>query len=113
MATWLILGGVIPLAVILMTQHDPKAALSTLLLPERYPYILAAIMGFLSLLVRRAGVIWRIIIALGAFGIAAALVLTFLSTGGIEPWNAGWASGMLWMVLRQYHLDMQERIIIR
>src|SRR5271155_4657714 len=72
MASWLILGGVLPLAVALVTQHQQGLSYDSFFTTDRIPYLWVIAMGIASLRVKRASGAWRAIVVLGEIGFLAA-----------------------------------------
>ena len=81
MASWFILGGVLPLAVALVIQHQQGLSYDSFFTPDRIPYLWVIAMGIASLCVKRASNPWRAIVVLGEIG--------FLAAGGLpRKWSS-------------------------
>ena len=81
MASLLILGGVVPLCGALIVQfalHYPPCHFCLL---QRYPYLVVAAMGVLTLLLPRGGTRWRFAVALGIFALLVTGTLGLIHTG--------------------------------
>lgn len=98
MASWLILGGVLPLAVAVMKQNQ-------LFILEHAAYLWAIAMGIVSLLVKRTSREWQLIIALGAIGFlaAAGISLNHTQFGALL-----WPLAVLVLLFKQYRHDMAK-----
>ena len=81
MASLLILGGVVPLAVAIVAQFGFGLHPCHYCLLQRYPYLLVIACGVASLLVRRGGLAWRVCVALGICGWLATGTLGLIHTG--------------------------------
>jgi len=86
MASILILGGVIPLAGALLSQYGFGFHPCHFCLLQRYPYVLVIAVGVLSLLVRRGGLPWRFLVALGICALLATATLGLIHTGIEMKW---------------------------
>ena len=86
MASLLILGGVLPLAVALVSQYGFGLHPCHYCLAQRYPYGLVIIAGVASLLVKRGGLAWRFCVALGIIGWLATGTLGLIHTGIETGW---------------------------
>ncbi len=86
MASILILGGVLPLAVALTAQFGFQLAPCHFCLLQRYPYVVVIGCGVLSLLVTRGGLAWRVWVALGIYGLLATATLGLIHTGIEQGW---------------------------
>ncbi|WOJ88441.1 hypothetical protein RZS28_11435 [Methylocapsa polymorpha] len=106
MASWLILGGFLPLDVAASLQEPQGFNIEAALIPERFPYVWVIAMGIASLLVKRASTPWRFIVALGVIGFltAAAMDLIHSEFGGLL-----WPIAALLVVLKQYHYDTKSQ----
>ncbi|OYW14385.1 MAG: hypothetical protein B7X02_00145 [Rhodospirillales bacterium 12-54-5] len=96
MASLLILGGVIPLCVALIAQYNFGLHPCHYCLLQRYPYGVVILCGILSLLVTRAGLAWRVFVALGICGWLATGTLGLVHTAieaGILTENSGCVAG--------------------
>lgn len=102
MASWLILGGFIPLSIALVVHHQHGYNYGSFFTLDRISYLWVIAMGTTSLLVTRASSPWRGIVILGAIGLveAAALSMEFGSVIGIV-----WPLGVLFLILAQYRVD--------
>lgn len=92
MASWLILGGAIPLAVAVIAQYAFYLAPCHFCILERYPYGWLILMGVLSLATARGGLRWRMLVALGFCGLLATGVLGLVHTGieeGVLQYKGG------------------------
>jgi disulfide bond formation protein DsbB len=87
MASLLILGGVVPLAVAVVSQYGFGLHPCHYCLLQRYPYILVIAAGVASLLLPRGGLAWRFCVALGICG--------WLATGGLGLIHTGIEAGWL------------------
>ena len=87
MASILILGGVVPLAVAIVAQHLFQLAPCHFCILQRWPYGVAIIAGVASLLVPRLGLWWRFFVAAG--------ILAFLATGLLGLVHTGIETGFL------------------
>src|SRR5271170_5394962 len=105
MASWLILGGVLPLAVGAIIQNQQGFTFAEFLTLERYPYVWTIAMGALSLCVNRADMQWRFIVALGIIGFltSAWMQLQHTDLGG-----AIWPIAATLLVFMQYRYDMKK-----
>ncbi len=81
MASILILGGVIPLAIALVSQFGFGFRPCHFCLLQRYPYTIVIAAGALSLLVARGGLKWRVLIAIGIYALLATAALGIIHTG--------------------------------
>lgn len=81
MASILVLGGVIPLAVALVSQYGFGFHPCHFCLLQRYPYLAVILLGGLSLLVKRGGLSWRLLVALGIFALLVTATLGLIHTG--------------------------------
>lgn len=81
MASILILGGVLPLAGALVSQYGFGFHPCHFCLLQRYPYLVVIAAGLLSLLVPRGGARWRILVALGIYGLLVTGTLGLIHTG--------------------------------
>lgn len=81
MASILILGGVIPLAGALVSQYGFGYHPCHFCLLQRYPYVVLIGLGVLSLLVKRGGLPWRFLVALGICALLATATLGLIHTG--------------------------------
>lgn len=88
MASILILGGVLPLTIALMSQKLLGLHPCHFCLLQRYPYLVVIAMGALSLLVKRGDMAWRICIALGIYALLMTAGLGLIHTGIEEQWLA-------------------------
>jgi disulfide bond formation protein DsbB len=86
MASILILGGVIPLCVALVSQYAFGLAPCHFCLAQRYPYLLVIAAGALSLFPPRGGQCWRFLVALGFFGLLATALIALAHTGIERGW---------------------------
>jgi len=81
MASLLILGGVVPLAVAMVAQFGFGLHPCHYCLLQRYPYLLVIACGAALLLVQRGGLVWRGCVALGICGWLATGTLGLIHTG--------------------------------
>jgi hypothetical protein len=104
MASWLILGGVLPLGVALVARHQQGFSYDSFLTTDRLPYFWVIAMGIASLLVKRASVAWQAIIILGAIGllVAAELSRELNAISGIV-----WPLIVLFIIFKQYRYDVK------
>jgi disulfide bond formation protein DsbB len=86
MASILILGGVLPLAVALMAQYGFGLAPCHFCLLQRYPYVAVIACGALSLLVPRGSLCWRFLVALGILALLVTGTLGGVHTGIERGW---------------------------
>ena len=81
MASILILGGVLPLAIAIIAQFGFGLAPCHFCLLQRYPYLVVIAAGVVSLLVHRGGLGWRLCVAFGICGLLATAALALIHTG--------------------------------
>jgi disulfide bond formation protein DsbB len=81
MASILILGGAIPLAGAIVAQYGFHLHPCHFCLLERYPYVVAMLLGALTLLVERGDVAWRILAVLGIYALLTTAILGIVHTG--------------------------------
>jgi len=86
MASILILGGVIPLCVAIIAQYRFHLPPCHFCMLQRYPYVIAIFMGIASLLVKRNGPLWRLIVVTGVAAFMATGVLGLFHTGIEQGW---------------------------
>lgn len=86
MASILVLGGVLPLAGALIAQYGFGLAPCHFCLLQRYPYVAVIVLGALSLLVTRGGLIWRVLVALSICGLLTTGTLGVIHTGIEQGW---------------------------
>lgn len=113
MASWLILGGVIPLAVAAVVQGGSNITLDSMMAPGNASYLWVVAMGVASLLVKRAGALWRGIVMLGGLGLLITLSLSIthaiqgaLSQADIA--NIIWSAAVFLLVSCQYCRDVND-----
>lgn len=87
MASILILGGAVPLAVAIVAQYAFHLPPCHFCILQRWPYGLVILCGIVSLLVPRHSLGWRFAVALGIMG--------FLATGVLGLVHSGIESGFL------------------
>ena len=87
MASWLILGGVLPLCVALVAQYGFELPPCHFCLLQRYPYLVVIAAGALCLVFKRMGLAWRVCVAVG--------VCALLVTGTLGLIHSGIESGLL------------------
>lgn len=86
MASILILGGVLPLAVALVAQFGFGLAPCHFCLLQRYPYLMVIACGVLTLLLPRGSLRWRLLVAIGVYGLLATGTLGMIHTGIEQGW---------------------------
>ena len=88
MASILILGGAIPLAAVVIAQFGLGLHPCHFCLLERYPYGVAILLGGLTLLVKRGGLTWRVLVVLGIYALLSTAILGIIHTGIEQHWLA-------------------------
>ncbi len=86
MASLLILGGVVPLAVALVAQFGFGLHPCHFCLLERYPYLLPIVAGIGTLLTPRMSLVWRLCVAVGIMGWLATGLLGLVHSGIEQGW---------------------------
>ena len=104
MASWLILGGVLPLAVALVTHHQQGLSYDSFFTPDRIPYLWVIAMGIASLRVKRGSNPWRVIVVLSDLGFLAAAGMSAV-VGDIPA--IVWPLAVLLLTAKQYSSDMK------
>lgn len=92
MASILILGGVVPLAVAVVAQYALHLPPCHFCILQRWPYGFVILCGILSLLVKRGGLGWRLCVAFGILGFLATGLLGVIHSGieaGIVKYTGG------------------------
>lgn len=108
MASWLILGGVIPLAAALLQLGLPGLARGHFWSLLHQLYLALVLAGALSLCVRRAGTAWRLLVALAALLALAPAILALqeFSPAAFGTWL--WSALTLWFIAAQYRFDRKR-----
>ena len=86
MASILLLGGLLPLAVAYCAQILLHLQPCHFCMLQRYPYVLVALMGAVLLTRPRMGLGWRFCVALGLLGLLATGILGIIHTGIESGW---------------------------
>lgn len=81
MASILILGGVLPLAIALVSQYGFGLFPCHFCLLQRWPYVIVVALGVLSLLFPRGSLRWRVLVALNMYALFSTAVLGVIHTG--------------------------------
>jgi hypothetical protein len=108
MASWLILGGLIPLAAAVVAQRDSVITIENFFTPERYPYLIAIALGAASLLVKRTSKEWRVIVGLAALSFLSVIMLSIVDFSIAAVGSIIWAIGMLFLIFKQYRFDLKQ-----
>jgi disulfide bond formation protein DsbB len=88
MASILILGGAVALAVALVAQYAFHLPPCHFCLLQRYPYGVAIAAGAVSLLLPRGQHAWALVVVIGLLGLAASGALGLYHTGIEQGWIA-------------------------
>lgn len=86
MASLLILGGVVPLAGVMLLQYVLHYFPCHFCLLQRYPYVPVILAGAASLAVKRGGRRWQICVAVGLLGLLTTGGLGIVHTGIEQGW---------------------------
>ncbi len=104
MASWLILGGYLPLAVALVITRRAGLSFDSLLTFDQFLYLWVIAMGIISLVVRRASARWHIIVVCGIGGLCSAAALRV--EHGDMVLAIAWPLAVLVLVFVQYRHDI-------
>lgn len=107
MASWLILGGVIPLAVDVVGYAQQGMGMDGFDWLGHTPYLWMIAMGAASLLVKRASPQWRLIVSLGLGGLLAAGMNIHGGAQSSSLWNLLWLMMAMLFIVFQYRHDMK------
>ena len=81
MASWLILGGVLPLSVALVAQFGFNLPPCHFCLLQRYPYLVVIAAGIGCLVFERMNLKWRLCVAFGIMALLATAILGLIHSG--------------------------------